>query len=109
MMLQLYKSLVPSKVLVSSKDLGVVPSKVFPRIQRYCLAPPPKIQLRQTGDGAAKGCSFCEFKQVWNVDWRQYGNSRALCYFVVVMELPDSLWMHCKSEFGVIFLRCSQR
>ena len=47
---------------------------------------------------------------VWHpLDWRQYGNSLALCYFAVVMELPDSLWMHCKSEFGVIFLRCSQR
>ena len=41
------------------------------------------------------------------VDWRQCGNSLALCYFAVVMELPDSLWMNCKSEFGVIFLRCS--
>ena len=38
-------------------------------------------------------------------DWRQCGNSLALCYFAVVMELPDSLWMNCKSEFGVIFLR----
>ena len=43
------------------------------------------------------------------IDWRQCGNSLALCYFAVVMELPDSLWMHCKSEFGVIFLRCSPR
>ena len=43
------------------------------------------------------------------LDWRQYGNSLALCYFAVVMELPDSLWMNCKSEFGVIFLMCSQR
>ena len=41
-------------------------SKVLPRIQRHCLAPPPKIQLRQTGDGAAQGCSFRE-RQVWNV------------------------------------------
>ena len=41
------------------------------------------------------------------LDWRQCGNSLALCYFAVVMELPDSLWMDCKSEFGVIFLRCS--
>ena len=30
--------------------------------------PSPKIQLPQTGDGAAKGCSFRE-KQVWNV-WK---------------------------------------
>ena len=37
-----------------------------------------------------------------NLDWRQCGNSLALCYFAVVMELPDSLWMDCKSEFGVI-------
>ena len=43
------------------------------------------------------------------IDWRQCGNSLALCYFAVVIELPDSLWMHCKSEFGVIFLRCSPR
>ena len=43
------------------------------------------------------------------LDWRQCGNSLALFYFAVVMELPDSLWMHCKSEFGVIFLRCSPR
>ena len=41
------------------------------------------------------------------LDWRQCGNSLALCYFAVVIELPDSLWMNCKSEFGVIFLRCS--
>ena len=41
------------------------------------------------------------------LDWRQCGNSLALCYFAVVMELPDSLLMNCKSEFGVIFLRCS--
>ena len=41
------------------------------------------------------------------LDWRQCGNSLALCYFAVVMELPDSLWMNCKSEFGVIYLRCS--
>ena len=27
----------------------------------------------------------------------------------VVMELRDSLWMNCKYEFGVIFLRCSPR
>ena len=38
------------------------------------------------------------------LDWRQCGNSLALCYFAVVMELPDCLWMNCKSEFGVIFL-----
>ena len=44
-----------------------------------------------------------------SLDWCQCGNSLALCYFAVVMELPDSLWMHCKSEFGVIFLRCSPR
>ena len=41
------------------------------------------------------------------IDWCQCGNSLALCYFAVVMELPDSLLMNCKSEFGVIFLRCS--
>ena len=41
------------------------------------------------------------------LDWRQCGNCLALCYFAVVMELPHSLWMNCKSEFGVIFLRCS--
>ena len=42
------------------------------------------------------------------LDWRQCGNSLALCYLAVVMELSDSLmWMNCKSEFGVIFLRCS--
>ena len=34
-------------------------------------------------------------------------NSLTCCYLAVVMELPDSLWMNCKSEFGVIFLRCS--
>ena len=41
------------------------------------------------------------------VDWRQCGNSLALCYYAVVMELLDFLLMNCKSEFGVIFLRCS--
>ena len=43
------------------------------------------------------------------VDWCQCGNSLALCYLAVGMELPDSLWMNRKSEFGVIFLRCSPR
>ena len=43
------------------------------------------------------------------VDWYQCGNGLALCYFAVVMELPDSLWMNCKSEFGVIFLSCQVR
>ena len=43
------------------------------------------------------------------VDWRQCSNSLALCYFTVVMELPDSLWMNCKSEFGVTFLWCLPR
>ena len=58
-------------------------------------------------------CSIDRFKSQLNrylrtiLDWRQCGNSLALCYFAVVMELPDSLWMNCKSEFGVIFLRCS--
>ena len=40
---------------------------------------------------------------------RQCGKSLALCSFAVVMELPDSLWMNCKSEFGVIFLWCLPR
>ena len=48
-----------------------------------------------------------KLKYTLPIDWRQCGNSLALCYFAVVMELPDSLWMNCKSEFGVIFLRCS--
>ena len=43
------------------------------------------------------------------VDGRQCGNNLALCNFAVVMELPDSLYMNWKSEFGVIFLRCSPR
>ena len=43
----------------------------------------------------------------YDLDWCQCGNSLALCYLAVVMELPDSLWMDRKSEFGVIFLRCS--
>ena len=44
-----------------------------------------------------------------DLDGRQCGNNLALCNFAVVMELPDSLWMNWKSEFGVIFLRCSPR
>ena len=80
-----------------------------------------------------KNCSVCSFKQRLDhylssipdlpcspgynnsldggdyLDWRQCGNSLALCYFAVVMELPVSLWMNCKSEIGVIFLRCSPR
>ena len=44
-----------------------------------------------------------------NVDGRQCGNNLALCNFAVVMELPDSLYMNWKSEFGVIFLSCSPR
>ena len=40
---------------------------------------------------------------VVTVDWRQCGNNLAFCYFAVVMELPNSLWMNCKSEFDVIF------
>ena len=43
------------------------------------------------------------------LDGRQCGNNLALCNFAVVMELPDSLYMNWKSEFGVIFLRCSPR
>ena len=43
----------------------------------------------------------------WRLDWRQCGNSLALCYFAVLMELLDSLLINCKSEFGVIFLGCS--
>ena len=42
------------------------------------------------------------------LDWRQCGNSLALGYLAVVMELPDSLWMNCKSEFGIIFFKYSQ-
>ena len=38
------------------------------------------------------------------VDRRQCGDNLALCYFAVVLELLDSLWMNRKSEFGVIFL-----
>ena len=49
----------------------------------------------------------CKYIITVTLDWRQCGNSLALCYFAVVMELLDSLWMNCKSEFGVIFLRCS--
>ena len=45
----------------------------------------------------------------YSLDGRQCGNNLALCNFAVVMELPDSLWMNWKSEFGVIFLRCSPR
>ena len=44
-----------------------------------------------------------------SLDGRQCGNNLALCNFAVVMELPDSLYMNWKSEFGVIFLRCSPR
>ena len=44
-----------------------------------------------------------------DLDGRQCGNNLALCNFAVVMELPDSLYMNWKSEFGVIFLRCSPR
>ena len=44
------------------------------------------------------------------LDWHQCGNSLALCYFAeLVMEMPDSLWMTCKSEFGVSDLRYSPR
>ena len=41
------------------------------------------------------------------LDWRHCGNSLgclALGYLAVVMELPDSLWINCKFEFGVNFL-----
>ena len=48
-------------------------------------------------------------KATFSLDECQCGNSLALCYLVVVMELPDSLWMNRKSEFGVIFLKCSPR
>ena len=44
--------------------------------------------------------AYCHIKLI---DWRQCGNNLALFYFAVVMELPNSLWMNCKSEFGVIF------
>ena len=39
------------------------------------------------------------------LDWRQCGNSLALCYFAVVMELPHSLWMNFKSEFACALSR----
>ena len=54
---------------------------------------------------------FCFFFTMWgaffelppphenlcrHLDWRQYGNSLALCYYAVVMELPDSLSTNCK-------------
>ena len=56
----------PEKLRETAYSGILLPSKVLPRIQRHCLAPLPKIQLRQTGDGAAKGCLFRE-RQVWNV------------------------------------------
>ena len=39
----------------------------------------------------------------WYLDWRKCGKNLALCYLAVVMELFNSLWMNCKSEFGVYF------
>ena len=62
--------------------------------------------LSATDDTGRHPPSFRPYEHK-DVDWRQCGNSLALCYFAVVMELPDSLLMNCKSEFGVIFLRCS--
>ena len=57
----------PEGLSRKAKGNGILlPSKVLLRIQRHCLPPPPKIQLRQTGDGAAKGCSLRE-RQVWNI------------------------------------------
>ena len=38
------------------------------------------------------------------VDRRQYGNCLGPCYLTVVMDLPDSLRMNCKSGFGFFFL-----
>ena len=37
------------------------------------------------------------------------GLGQNICYLALVEELPDSLWMNCKSEFGVIFMRCYPR
>ena len=52
--------------------------------------------LRQLiNDGQAETLIF------FNVE-SSYCYNLALCYFAVVMELPNSLWMNCKSEFGVI-------
>ena len=55
----------------------------------------------------ALGLSQHQILLLQGLDWHQCGNILALCYFAVVMELQDSLWMNCKAEFGVIFLRCS--
>ena len=38
------------------------------------------------------------------IDRRQYGNCLGPCYLTVVMDLPDSLRMNCKSGFGFFFL-----
>ena len=63
--------------------------------------------LSTQGTGADKLLSTQRVNNA--VDWRQCGNSLALCYLAVVMELLDSLWMNRKSGFGVIFSRCSPR
>ena len=56
------------------------------------------------------GACGCPYNDL--VIFKDSNDCLALCYFqyfTVVMELPDSLWMNCKSEFGVIFLKCSPR
>ena len=51
------------------------------------------------------GLPLTHQKLSMTLDWSQCGNSLELSY----MELPDSLWMNCKAEFGVMFWRCSPR
>ena len=75
----------------------LLPGKVLPRIQRHCLAPPPKMTIWQTGDGAAQGCSFHE-RQVWNVlkvleqlTWillsKRLENSRLVLFYKIINYL----------------------
>ena len=114
--------LIVAKTLVSSAKLVMLLSTLFEisliRTRKStgpstvpCGTPLRTLSLLLTPPGILTwshgGACWLGNYAATHLDWRQCGNSLALCYFAVVMELPDSLWMNCKSEFGVIFLRCS--
>ena len=82
---------------------------VLPRLEYGCQlwSPTSVNQINAIENIQRKFTKHITGMHPLSLDWRQCGNSLALCYFAVVMELPDFLLMNCKSEFGVIYLRCS--
>ena len=92
----------------NSDNLEMVPSRATRFVKgRYRMYESITQMLEELTHYQKDVKTLVSFFSTKLLDWRQCGNSLALWYFAVVMELPHSLWMNCKSEFGVIFLRCS--